>query len=93
MIPLGQGWLHYGGSFHSSSPGLSCALLPSFPRALTVSPWGDNTTWGTWEPLEFHQNTPRFGIFAHVRRNAAPEQTRAQNQNFPFNPGPLLRTH
>lgn len=46
-----------------------------------------------WEPSESHQNTPRLGIFARVRRNTAPEQTRAQDQNFSFNPGSLLRTH
>lgn len=42
-----------------------------------------------WELLKSHPNTPksRLDIFAHIRRNTAPEQTHTQDQNFMFNPG------
>lgn len=88
VTPLGQGW----GQFATAVPvdwGVPCC--PPSPELL--QPYlGVTTLPDTGEPLEFHQ-THQDLAFSLMSGEILLLNKRAPDQNYPFNPGPLLRTH
>lgn len=93
--PPGKAHGACGAAGAATSPELSTRVLHQVSSQGVQSYLGMTALSRTWELLKSYPNAPksRLDIFAHVRRNIAPEHMCAQDPNFLFNRGGVLRTH
>lgn len=88
VTPLGQGWGHFATAVPLDWGVPCCPPSPELLQShLGVTTWPE-----TWEPLESHQ-THQDSAFSLMSGEILLLNKRAQDQNFSFNPGPLLWTH